>query len=284
MGLTGVILRAAIALTPVPSSYVSVGTRRADDLDALMAVQVEMDADHPYSVAWIDCLSNGANLGRGVLTVGRFAAIDELPPSQALEPHAIPGEPLIGAPRYVPNGLLNRWTVAAFNEVWFRKAPKTRDAEIQSMSRFFHPLDGVGGWNRMYGSQGFLQYQFVVPDSRPDVVRLTIEQLSAIGAASFLAVLKRFGPHNPGPLSFPMAGWTLALDIPAAVDGLARTLDRLDESIAEAGGRIYLAKDSRMRPELLSAMYPRLFEWQAVRSTLDPNHTFQSDLARRLTL
>jgi len=284
MGLTGAVMRATIALTAVPSSFVSVGTRRAEDLDALMALQVEMDAEHPYSVAWIDCLSKGARLGRGVLTVGRFAELDELLPSQALDPHTIPGEPLIEAPRYLPNGLLNRWTVAAFNEMWFRKAPRSRDAEIQSMSRFFHPLDGIGGWNRMYGSNGFLQYQFVVPDARADVVRLAIEELSSIGAASFLAVLKRFGPHNPAPLSFPIAGWTLALDIPAGVDGLAPTLDRLDEAVAAAGGRIYLAKDSRMRPELLAAMYPLLTEWQDVRSALDPNGTFQSDLARRLTL
>jgi decaprenylphospho-beta-D-ribofuranose 2-oxidase len=284
MGLTGVILRARFALKPVPSAHISVDTRRARDLDDLMQLQVEFDATHPYSVAWIDCLTRGASMGRGVLTAGRFAEVDELPSVAAHDPWRIPTGPTVTAPRAVPSGLLNRWSVAAFNELWFRKAPRSRDGEIQTTGTFFHPLDGVTGWNTMYGRHGFLQYQFVVPDERADVVRTAIERLADIRAASFLAVLKRFGAANPAPLSFPMPGWTLALDIPTQVDGLAATLDALDELVAEAGGRVYLAKDSRTDADLLKQMYPRLPEWASVRDDLDPHRTFRSDLSRRLSL
>jgi decaprenylphospho-beta-D-ribofuranose 2-oxidase len=183
-----------------------------------------------------------------------------------------------------PPGLMRRESALAFNELWFRKAPLKKVGEPQRIGSFFHPLDSVGDWNRLYGPRGFLQYQLVVPDDAASIVESVISQLAAAGTPGLLAVLKRFGTANPGPLSFPTAGWTLALDLPAGAPGLAGLLDRFDEQVAEAGGRVYLAKDSRLRPELMAAMYPRLDEWREVRAKADPHDLFRSDLSRRLSL
>ena len=172
----------------------------------------------------------------------------------------------------------------AFNEAWFRMAPASRRDELQSITRYFHPLDGVADWNRVYGRAGFLQWQMVVPDGAEDSLRHCIQALADSAVPCFLAVLKRFGPANPGPLSFPLQGWTLAADMPAAFPGLAEDLDRLDVVVSEAGGRIYLAKDGRVDPALIPDMYPRLHEWRAVRDRVDPDHRFRSDLDRRLGL
>jgi decaprenylphospho-beta-D-ribofuranose 2-oxidase len=284
MGLTGIVLSARVRLKQVPSSLLSVDTERAANLDELMAALSATDHRYTYSVAWIDCMARGASMGRSVITRGDFAALDQLGEKQRADPYRYRAGQRVSAPRWMPNGLLNKFSISAFNELWYRKAPRQRHGQLQSISAFFHPLDMVGGWNRIYGSNGFLQYQFVVPYGAEDMMRRTLEALSSAGTVSFLAVLKRFGEADPAPLSFPSAGWTLALDIPAGLPGLAALLDRLDEQVVEAGGRIYLAKDSRVRPELLPAMYPRLDEWRAVRSAVDPDGLFTSDLARRLHL
>jgi decaprenylphospho-beta-D-ribofuranose 2-oxidase len=286
MGLTGVILTATMRLLPVETSYLTVDTERATDLDDLMARLTATDHRYRYSVAWIDLLARGAATGRAVLTRGDHA------PRQALRkgtrawrrPLSFRPRQLPAAPALVPEGLLGRTSVGLFNELWYRRAPRARSGELQHLSAFFHPLDGVPHWNRIYGRGGFVQYQFVVGYGQEEALRRIVRRISERRCPSFLAVLKRFGDADPGWLSFPVPGWTLALDIPAALPGLGAFLDELDEEVAAAGGRVYLAKDSRLRPDVLAAMYPRLADFRALRTELDPRGLFVSDLARRLGL
>ena len=284
MGLTGVIGEVSIRLQPLETAFVRVDTERARDLDDALARMEEGDHRYRYSVAWIDCLARGASLGRAVLTRADHAGLDDLPVE--VRPHALRAEPrLVGsAPPWAPRGLLNQASVRAFNTVWFHKAPSFERARLQPLHRFFHPLDAVEGWNRIYGERGFVQYQFVVPVGEERALADAVERLSETRCPSFLAVLKRFGGHNDGPLSFPMAGWTLALDLQVGPPRVGPVLDELDELVAEAGGRVYLAKDARLRPELLPVMYPRLDEWRRVQAKVDPTGLLRSDLARRLGL
>ncbi|WP_418958682.1 FAD-binding protein [Streptomyces tritici] len=284
MGLTGVILSAVLELLPVETSLMTVDTERATDLDDLMARLTATDHRYRYSVAWIDLLARGAATGRAVLTRGDHAPYDTLPlrirrDARSFRPGSLPA-----APSYVPEGLLGRTSVGLFNELWYRKAPRRSVGRLQRLPAFFHPLDGVPHWNRIYGRGGFVQYQFVVGYGQEDALRQVVRRIARRGCPSFLAVLKRFGEADPGWLSFPMPGWTLALDIPARLSGLGTFLDELDEVVAGAGGRVYLAKDSRLRPELLAAMYPRLADFRALRAELDPRAVFRSDLSRRLGL
>lgn len=276
MGLTGVVTEVVLRAMPVPSQAVLVDTRRLGSLDAVMERMSSTDDDYRYSVAWIDATAPGAALGRGVVTQGDHA------PAGASGGVAAP--PRISLPVAPPVGVVNRWTVRAFNEAWFRTAPASRDAELQTVRQFFHPLDGVGAWNRAYGPRGLVQHQCAVPDAEAAVIGHLLEHFRGNGAASFLSVLKRFRPGNDSPLSFPRAGWTLAVDLPGAAPGLARILDRADELVLEAGGRTYLAKDARVSPEALRAMYPRLDEWREVRERVDPRRVLVSDLSRRLSL
>jgi decaprenylphospho-beta-D-ribofuranose 2-oxidase len=283
MGLTGIVSEVLLRLLPVETSLIRARNERCRNLDSVMGRMLEDDDEYRYSVAWIDCLATGAHLGRSVLSRGEHARLDELPAKLRRDPLRFEPRALVGAPPWAPNGLLNRVSVTIFNEFWYRVTPMLH-GELETISSFFHPLDGVRGWNRLYGSRGFLQYQYVVPDDATDAVRRSIEMLSDARAASFLAVLKRFGAQNPGPLSFPAPGWTLALDIPATVPGLASLLDDLDALVADAGGRVYLAKDSRLRPELLRVMYPELDRFAELRARIDPAGVLQSDLRRRLDL
>ncbi len=284
MGLTGLIVRATVQLKRVATSRVRVDTVRTADIDETMAVLAEHDRRYGYTVAWSDSMARGASLGRSVITSGDFADLADLPPADRTDPFAFRPGARVGVPAGFPPGLINRYTVRVANEAWYRKAPRSRTGELQTIGAFFHPLDGIRNWNRVYGPGGFRQYQYVVPFGQEAAVRRSFELVSEAHAPSFVTVLKRFGENDPGLLSFPMAGWTLALDFPARTPGLARLLGQIDQLVLEAGGRVYLAKDSRVPAEVLAGMYPRLPEFRKLRAELDPAEILASDLSRRLGL
>ena len=284
MGLTGVVLDAEIRMLKIGSSRVRVETERLTDFDAVVAAMSSDGADdtYRYSVAWVDLVATGRSMGRGVLTRGDHATAAEAGGGDdvlAYDPKV-----RLAAPPWVPNQLLNKLSIKAFNEVWYRKAPSRRHVGIESIPAFFHPLDGVRQWNTLYGSQGFIQYQFIVPLGQVEVLRRVIEAFSGQGVASFLAVLKRMGPQNAAPMSFPTEGWTLTLDMAAGLRGLPELLARVDTMVLDAGGRHYLAKDSHVAPSAVRRGYPRFAEWQEVRAEMDPTGRWNSDLARRLGL
>ncbi|MEY3805212.1 MAG: hypothetical protein RIR69_24 [Actinomycetota bacterium] len=283
MGLTGIVLRAKVAMLSIESSHVRVETERLPHFDAVCeAMSGDGDDDgYRYSVCWVDLLATGQSMGRGVLTRGdhALASEDSREDTLAYDPRL-----RVAAPGWVPNGLLNKYSIRAFNELWYRKAPAQRHVDFETIPAFFHPLDGVNNWNRLYGSQGFIQYQFIVPLERTDVLREVIATFSEAHVASFLAVLKRMGPQNLAPLSFPTEGWTLTLDMAAGIKGLPELLSRVDNMVLDAGGRHYLAKDSHVAPSAVRRGYKRLDEWLDVREQMDPSGTWRSDLSRRLGL
>jgi decaprenylphospho-beta-D-ribofuranose 2-oxidase len=284
MGLTGLITRATIQLKKVESSLVTVDTVKTRDIDETMAVLAEHDKKYGYTVAWSDDLATGGKLGRSIITSGDFATLDDLSKRQRNDPFRFDPRARLAAPRAFPPGLMNRYSIRLANAAWYAKAPRHREHELQTISQFFHPLDGIRNWNRVYGPGGFRQYQYVMPFGAEAAVRASFEMVSAHRAPSFVTVLKRFGKSDPGLLSFPTEGWTLALDFPARTRGLGPLLDELDKLVVANGGRVYLAKDSRVSAATLEEMYPRLPEFRKLRADLDPRGTLASDLSRRLAL
>jgi len=283
MGLTGVIVDAVIGLSAVPTTTVRVETSRLRSLPPLLREMRDSDAAHDFSVAWVDLLGNA----RSVLTQGSFATpdqLDELGQTTAAGRHRRPGTLSISLPPLPLPRLAHTPAVRAFNELWWRKAPAEPTTTGQSITAFFHPLDAIRDWNRVYGSTGFLQWQCVVPDDgseRGGVLGDLVDRLASL--PSYFTVLKRFGPANRAPLSFPVDGWTLAVDLPATT-GVLTGLDELDGVVADAGGRIYLAKDARLRRDLFEQMYPELPRFRSLRHEVDPTARFSSDLAVRLGL
>jgi len=285
MGLTGIIVDATFRLLPIETSRCMVETERMPNLDALLDRMESGDDRYRYSVAWVDLVASGQHLGRSVLTRGDHATVDEVAaehPAAVDDPLVFHPPALAAVPRGIPN-VLNKLSVRAFNEVWYRKTPLSHRG-LESITGFFHPLDMVGQWNRLYGAPGFLQYQFVVPFEAVDTLRTIVRTVSASGQASFLAVLKRMGDANRGMLSFPTPGWTLTMDLPAGVARLGDLLERLDHLVLDAGGRHYLAKDATATPSMMRAEYPRLEEWLEIRRSVDPTGIWMSDQARRLDL
>jgi decaprenylphospho-beta-D-ribofuranose 2-oxidase len=285
MGLTGVVLDATFRLIPIETSRCIVDTVRCRDFDQLITEMSTGDEDARYSVSWVDLLASGKNFGRSVLWRGDHARVTDLDSKSASDPLGYSPRHLVTVPPVVPGrGFVNALTSRVFNELWFRKEPTRQSGQIKTIPSYFHPLDSVGAWNRLYGRGGFVQYQFVVPFGAEEVFRRIIERIVASRLASPLVVLKRFGAANEAPLSFPMPGWTLTVDMPADADGLAPLSHSLDELVLSAGGRHYFAKDAHTSAAVVRAGYPRLDEWKATREKWDPQGVFVSDLARRLEL
>jgi decaprenylphospho-beta-D-ribofuranose 2-oxidase len=282
MGLTGVVLSARLQLRRVDSAYVFVDFHKASNLEDSLATMEASDERYDYSVAWIDGLVKGDAMGRSVLMRGNHAAAAELP-AQIARPLTLPTSAQWDLFMDFPSGALNRLTVKAFNTVYYA-VHRTASRQLVNLEKFFYPLDAINQWNRMYGKRGFVQYQIALPQaSGREGLRTILDRLAHSGRASFLAVLKRFGDAGNGLLSFPLRGYTLALDIPAA-PGLVPFLHELDRMTLDHGGRIYLAKDAVLRAEDFAIMYPKLESFQAIQRKLDPRQQFSSSLARRLRI
>jgi FAD/FMN-containing dehydrogenase len=276
MGLTGLVAEVTVRLQPVETPWIVMETEGADGLEAMVR-GLGAASGWPYTVGWIDGLARGRHLGRGILIRGRHATRAEAP---AAAPRAVRGPRV---PLDAPGWLLNPVLLRAFNALYHASHGAGRRTRLVSVDRFFYPLDAIGDWNRLYGRRGFLQYQCVVPRAAgPAPLAHVLERLAAAGAASFLAVIKDCGAEWAAPLSFPLEGVTLALDLPYRGSASDRLVHALNEEVARAGGRVYLAKDALTRPEHFAAMVPRLKEWQATRDRWDPARRFRSALSVRL--
>jgi FAD/FMN-containing dehydrogenase len=286
MGLTGVILEATFCLKRVETGWIRQKTVVGSDLASTMAI-FEAHSDDTYSVAWIDCLARGAKLGRSLVYLGEHARSEDLDKAGLAAKGVFPGiakRPRLSVPFSLPNFVLNPLSVAAFNETYFRLGARKAGGEfIVDAAPYFFPLDGIGNWNRIYGPRGFVEHQCVIPTKNAEAaLSEMLGLITAKGNASFLAVLKKLGPAS-GLMSFPLEGYTLALDIAVKPD-LFPFLDALDKIVVKAGGRLYLAKDARQSRETFEASNPGLERFREVRRTVDPSGRMSSRLSRRLGL
>jgi decaprenylphospho-beta-D-ribofuranose 2-oxidase len=280
MGLTGTILQAQLRLRQVETSWIRQRTTVAPNLGAAMGVLSDAH-DTTYSVAWIDCLARGASLGRSLVYLGEHASLSDL---AGRAPFGAPagGRPAVSVPFDLPSLALNRLSVRAFNEAYFHWGARQAASDFLAPANgYFFPLDGIGDWNRIYGRRGFVQHQCVVPEAAAErVLPELLGRIAARGDASFLTVLKKLGPSH-GLLSFPMAGYTLALDLPMSRD-LLPFLDELDGIVTKAGGRLYLAKDARQSRATFESGYPDLSRFRDIRAGYDPQGRIASRQSLRL--
>ncbi len=283
-GLTGIITEVEVTLQPIETAYLIARHIKAHSLDETFSLFDQHGPNHRYAVAWIDCLADGAELGRSILTFGDHARTAELPATYRTRPLSYESDRLFRMPVDLPRGLLNEGTVRAFNRLYFARRREKEGQQVEAINPFFYPLDLIGNWNRLYGSEGFVQFQCVLPlDQSYDGLVSLLQRLSNSGRASFLAVLKRMGPSDDGFLSFPMRGYTLSLDLPRQ-SGLPSFLSDLNEMVRNRGGRVYLAKDAHLSADTFRAMYPDYDKWLNVKRRVDPQNRFCSHLANRLQL
>lgn len=283
MGLTGLITDISLRLKPIESSYISQDTYKAQNLSEVIAL-LDQYQDSTYNVAWIDCLTKGKQEGRSLLMVGEHAAREQLPPNMQAEALAIANKGRITVPFALPAFSLNRFTIGAFNTVYYHKQFKAHTQSLSDYDSFFYPLDIIHHWNRIYGKPGFTQYQLVIPrEAGREGLLQILRKVRKAGFGSFLAVLKLLGPSSDGLISFPMEGYTLTLDFPIT-KRLFALLDELDAMVLDYGGRVYLAKDVRLPADTFRKMYPRWEEFVAIRKQVDPEGKLHSLQSRRLAL
>lgn len=283
LGLTGIIVRLRLRLKPIETAYIHKHTLKAPNLSAILRLFDEYQQS-TYSVAWIDCLARGRRLGRSVLYLGEHLKRHQLPSHLRSRPLPVHRSPRLRIPFYFPERTLNPFSLRTFNTLyyWF-SGPKDRSA-IVHYDPFFFPLDRVYHWNRIYGRRGFLQYQCVVPRNDGQAILTEIlGRISRSGLASFLAVLKLFGPSDGRFLNFPMEGYTLALDFPRT-HTVFPLLDELDELVDEVGGRVYLTKDARLHPSHIPRQYPQWKDFVDLKREVDPSQKWASALSHRLQL
>jgi decaprenylphospho-beta-D-ribofuranose 2-oxidase len=313
MGLTGVVVEATLRVVPMRCAHAVADIERLDTLDRAIAL-ISGEQSHRYAIAWVDLLAEGPAFGRSILTRSEEASSsgslscedeagssngvtdssrDEASSSSSSSSSSSLGarrealfamRPRLTVPRGFPGGLLRPAAVRAFNAVHWRSAPRHERGRSLSMSAQLFPLDALGEWSRLYGPAGLLQYQFAVPRGQEEALLRVVHRLRERHQPMYLAVLKRFGPGTGGPLSFPIEGLTLAIDLPAGASGLYGALEEADELVAAARGRVYLAKDARLRPQMLAAMYPELGRFGELRARVDPDGVLRSDMGRRLGL
>ncbi len=286
MGLTGIVLRAKIRMTKTETAYFISDTDRTDNLDETVAFHSDgSEHNYTYSSAWFDVISGGSKLGRSTISRGSLATLEQLEeyaPKLAKDPLKFNAPQLMTVPDIFPNFTMNKFTLMGIGEAYFRMGAPARN-KIKNLTQFYQPLDLIGEWNRGYGSNGFLQYQFVVPTEAVDPFKEIIADMQSSGHYSALNVFKLFGPGNKSPLSYPMPGWNVCVDFPIK-PGLGDFLDDLDRRVLEFGGRLYLAKESRTSAENFHKMYPGLEGWLKLRNDIDPTGVFASDMSRRLEL
>ncbi len=277
MGLTGVISRVRFKLKKIETSFIRQKQIKADNLEELIRLFDEYQ-HYTYSVAWIDCLKKGNQFGRSILMLGEHAELKDLNEKQKKDPLQLPKKKQINFPFNLPSWVLNAFTVKAFNFLFYSKNFKKEINNVIGYEPFFYPLDAILHWNRGYGKKGFVQYQFVLPlEAKKGLIEI-LQRISDKGLGSFLAVLKVFGKQD-SIISFPKEGYTLALDFPVKT-GLLEFLDELDQIVLQYGGRLYMSKDARMKPEILQHGYPDLQKFKDIVRKYNPDgkiHSIQSD-------
>lgn len=282
MGISGIIDTVTFRLKKIETSYIKQKQIKAKNLTEILHL-FDQYQDYTYSMAWIDCLKAGRGFGRSILILGEHAKFDELSGNKKESSLMVTKGSLLNMPFNLPSFVLNPLSIKAFNSLYYAKNTKKELENIVHFDGFFYPLDAIKNWNRMYGRKGFVQYQFVLPLAESkNGLELILNRIRMKGWGSFLAVLKLFGKQE-SLISFPMEGYTLALDFPIR-KGIFEFLDELDQIVLDLGGRIYLSKDARMKASTFWNSYPNVKEFHSVIKKINFDSKIQSDLAQRLEL